>query len=546
MFVKKLQFHNFKRFSDLTIDLSELEKPPKLVLMIGSNGSGKSSLFDGFEALSAPIKEGGKFNYDGSLLSYYSKNQSDSFGVLLSSDIGETNIYGNLSNMTYERKGGLTNINYFYGRSSLRQIPRLTRTNFGQSTLSFSRDEDRPSTYIDRDNRFENDVENIVKFIIEDIFKENAQSRSDVISKYVLPLNEAFRNIFGENTSTSLQFVSITPPVYNNTAEILFKKGNSTIHYDLLSSGEKEVFNILLNLLSRRNLYQDTIYFFDELDLHLNTTLQYNLLKEITENWIPEGCQLWTASHSLGFIEYANESELAVVIDFDDLDFDTPQVLYPQPKEHLEVFEVAVPRETLLRIFKGQKIIYCENQNDEYYQLLGFEKKIFVGVRDAGEVFLLTKNQPIFHGLRDRDYLTDVEIKKIQKEFPNLYILNYYSFESYLYHPDNIQEISLQGFDYQEYMNDILKQKNQKQMSIIINLKDSRKNYKELGEAGINFREKEEVIAERLSSQDFEVFYPFFDMRKMFNKSYLEKFGLSTEKLVRTNWFKNQISNILK
>ena len=56
----------------------------------------------------------------------------------------------------------------------------------------------------------------------------------------------------------------------------------------------------------------------DELDLHLNTQLQYNLLKEITENWIPENCQLWTASHSLGFIDYANGSEMAAIIDFDD------------------------------------------------------------------------------------------------------------------------------------------------------------------------------------------------------------------------------------
>ncbi len=546
MYVKKLQFKNFKRFTDLTIDLSGLPKPPKLVLMIGSNGSGKSSLFDGFEALSAPIKDGGKFNYDGLLLSYYAKNQSEPFGISLSTNIGEATIDGDVGNMTHERKGELRNIHHFYGRSSLRQIPQLTRTNFGQTALSFSRDEDRPSLYIERDNRFENDVENIVKFIIEDIFKEDAQSRSEILNKYISPLNNAFIHIFGKNKPTSLEFISITPPVDNTTAEILFKKGNSIIHYDLLSSGEKEVFNILLNLLSRKGLYQDSIYFLDELDLHLNTTLQHNLLKEITENWIPEDCQLWTASHSLGFIEYANESELATIIDFDDLDFDTPQILYPQPKEDLEVFEIAVPQETLFRIFKGQKIIYCENKNDEYYQLLGFEKKVFVGVRDASEVFLLTKNQPKFFGLRDRDYLTDLEIKKIRKEFSNLFILRYYCFENYLYHPENLKEISPEGFNYQDYLKDLITQKNQKLTKILLRLRESRKNYKELGEAGIDWREDEELIADKLSSNELEDFYPYFDMKKMFVRQYLEKFGLSTEKLVRTQWFKNQIEKILK
>ena len=113
------------------------------------------------------------------------------------------------------------------------------------------------------------------------------------------------------------------PPLQGKPVEIHFHKGQSNIHYDLLSSGEKEVINILLNLFIRRESYQDTIYFIDELDVHLNTTLQYDLLKELTENWIPENCQLWTASHSLGFIQYAQESKAAVILDFDQLAADS-------------------------------------------------------------------------------------------------------------------------------------------------------------------------------------------------------------------------------
>ena len=51
MFIRKLELKNFKRFTDLTIDLSGENTPPKLVLMIGANGSGKSSVFDVFEWL---------------------------------------------------------------------------------------------------------------------------------------------------------------------------------------------------------------------------------------------------------------------------------------------------------------------------------------------------------------------------------------------------------------------------------------------------------------------------------------------------------------
>jgi hypothetical protein len=44
----------------------------------------------------------------------------------------------------------------------------------------------------------------------------------------------------------------------------------------------------------------------------------------------------------------------------------------------------------------------------------------------------------------DRDYLTEAEIKAIRKRLPQLYVLGYYSIESYLYHPQNIKAASSQ------------------------------------------------------------------------------------------------------
>jgi len=47
MKIKKLELRNFKRFTDLTID--NINKEVRLVLLIGANGSEKSSVFDAFE-----------------------------------------------------------------------------------------------------------------------------------------------------------------------------------------------------------------------------------------------------------------------------------------------------------------------------------------------------------------------------------------------------------------------------------------------------------------------------------------------------------------
>lgn len=49
MRIKSIQLKNFKRFTDLAIN--NIPTTSKLVLLIGSNGSGKSSLFDAFDWL---------------------------------------------------------------------------------------------------------------------------------------------------------------------------------------------------------------------------------------------------------------------------------------------------------------------------------------------------------------------------------------------------------------------------------------------------------------------------------------------------------------
>jgi hypothetical protein len=96
------------------------------------------------------------------------------------------------------------------------------------------------------------------------------------------------------------------------------------------------------------------------MDCHLNTSLQETLLKEIVEKWIPDSSQLWTASHALGFIDYARKTDNAVILDFDSLNFDVPQTIVPQSKEVLDVYDLAILKAFYLNYLAIKKLFFVK------------------------------------------------------------------------------------------------------------------------------------------------------------------------------------------
>src|ERR1700679_96340 len=93
MKITRLELKNFKRFDDLTIDLTSVAEAPKLVLLIGTNGSGKSSVFDAFEILNKYTKENipphwNKPSHLKRLSSYYEKKANIPLIVNLSTSDG--------------------------------------------------------------------------------------------------------------------------------------------------------------------------------------------------------------------------------------------------------------------------------------------------------------------------------------------------------------------------------------------------------------------------------------------------------------------------
>ncbi len=542
MKITRLRLKNFKRFTDLTIDLGDAQSP-KLVLLIGANGSGKSAVFDAMEIISAH-HDAARFDFNEK--AYYLKNDRESI-VTMDFENGGT-IQCKLGK---NRKGTIEQSNTrladgsFYGRSAVRYVPRITQNIVGPA-ISLESNEDKPRYYIDFDTRFNHDVFFIVKDIVESVFRginiSNSEDALVEIRQFLKRINEALVRIFGgENDNASLVFLQLSPPVENTPINILFKKGNSEINYDLLSSGEKEVINVLFYLFVRLPHYQDTIFFFDELDAHLHTSLQYKMLQEIVENWIPENCQLWTASHSLGFIQYARQSESAAIIDFDNFDFDIPVELAPQKSQ--EVFDIAVPKEALTLLFKDKIKVFCEAQNALLFNTVGLESTLFLGEADKTGVFLRAENDPANFGIIDRDYLADDEVERLENKLPNLALLRYYCFENYLYHPENLAE-AYHGFDAASYAAKITAEKNKHKNDIISKIRNDRRSYIFCKRSEYKIDPNRlEPLFEMLESNDFETFYKVFNMKSRGNLSGLH--NLKAASLVKTKWFGGRLRGVM-
>jgi predicted ATP-binding protein involved in virulence len=551
MKISKIQLINFKRFTDLQI--LDVPESAKLVLLIGSNGSGKSSLFDSFGFVNNAIKNDVAFNEE--FWSYFTKGDNNKVKVAITFNDNTELI---LDNSNYWPPENLKS-NLFYGRTSFRQIPKLTRKSLGQGgRINFEKDSDRPKLFIEKDNRFENDIEKITEIILKEIFRSD-NSKEQVKERYINPINDALKNIFGDEVNTRLELLEIIPPLEGKVAQITFRKGSSEFHYNYLSAGEKEVFNLFVNLLSRGSLYQDSVYFLDEIDLHLNTKLQFNLIKELTENWIPDNCQLWTASHSLGFIDYANKSESAILIDFDSLDFDVPVVLTPEPKDNSDVYDIAVGKEFLPVLFKDLEVFFVENKDKEYYATIGIERTVFISANNRNSVYHKVRSTE-YKGIVDRDFLSDSDISEIKNQYNRLYILGYYSIENYMYHPDNLEEYYTSekiAFNKNNYIKDLTKAKNEVKQSIILDLITTRLGYPYFTEPEYNgkpnqnrFKNKSEnkaqaaEISKYLDSDDLETFYKALPM-KTYCTGLLQRQNIAKSDLTKTNWFQKQIENLL-
>jgi predicted ATPase len=355
MRISKLRLKNgYKRFHDLTIDLGET--PARIVALVGPNGCGKSSVLDGLLFHASAHEQVGLGSARGP--TYHSLRSgrpvtwqdveiqftSGTFAVVRETKTatGKTNtIFSFRSPYRY---------NSHLKISESKAVPEIAKNSYGARDASSldAKMEDNYRRLHAMYNRYRDD---------------NDLKPSEAKAKVIGDLNTSIRNCL------DLEMSSLGN-VEGDQGTLYFKKPDhpKEFEFNVLSSGEKEVVDLLLDLYLRKDDYTDTVFLFDEPELHINTSIQGNLLVEM-DRLVGPNCQIWLTTHSIGFLR-ALQTKLrdkCQIIQFrPDLNLASEvQTLKPVkigPGTWRDLFAIAL--DDLSQLVSPSTIVYCEGRAD--------------------------------------------------------------------------------------------------------------------------------------------------------------------------------------
>ncbi|MYE38132.1 MAG: AAA family ATPase [Candidatus Spechtbacteria bacterium SB0662_bin_43] len=359
MRLKSIQLRNFKRFNDLTINLGD--NPSKIIASVGPNGCGKSSIFDAFEYKNREIKEPNNQPSEDAM--FYAKcSQKKEMDIILIKEDGTDD---------FDEKS-------FYIRTAYRYSPRQ-QVHLGDaiSRPKNDSDSDRPRSSIEMDNRGRENHKRLHAHLYQQQVLEEQKngivSKKQIHNEFLSSLNTILRNVLDiqiHDLGTPFHSLDIPREAGDRGAvvdsQLFFTKGEcKKIPYINLSAGEKDTLDIILDLMLKTEERNNAIYCIDTPELHINTSIQRNLLIEI-DKLIPDTCQLWIATHSIGFLRALQEElrDKSSVLDFSEKDyFNGTKEIQPilRTRENWQrIFQTAL--EDLTGLMAPKRIVYCEGK----------------------------------------------------------------------------------------------------------------------------------------------------------------------------------------
>ena len=316
MRIREIKLNKFKRFTDLTI--SGIPTTAKLVVLVGPNGSGKTSVFEGMNHW---YKYKGFYTY-GDMTFYIKEGDKEEINK---NNWGDNRVKISTHDVEFSNQEDIRGC--FYFRTAHRNEPDFVTNNLSRQDNPKNRI--KYNTLMDTDCTVSENYQRLVSNTLSGVFNQRNDNKSvkDLREELIGKIRESLHNVFDD-----LQLTSIGDPLVNGS--FYFTKGNSeNFHYKNLSAGEKSAFDLLLDIVIKSVYFENTVYCIDEPESHMHTALQSKLLAEMY-NLIPNNSQLWLSTHSIGMLEKAREIELenpntVCFLNFSDIDFDAPTILMP-------------------------------------------------------------------------------------------------------------------------------------------------------------------------------------------------------------------------
>lgn len=441
MRIASIKLKNFKRFTDLHV--AEIPREAKLVIIVGPNGCGKSSLFD---ALNHWYRRNVGLGQNGDL-AYFQKHSTDAF------DWSET-VAVTLHDGAEPKRGML------YVRTAYRNDPDfnvngINRPNDPSQSIRVERS-------IDNDQAVSDNYRRLIYDTMAGVYDEANDAKTVRVLREELigEVRNSMKRVFGD-----LLLNSVSNPL--GTGAFFFEKGSvKSYHYKNLSGGEKAAFDLILDLHVKKPFFQDAVYCVDELETHLHTRVQGSLMKEMVKI-IPDQCQLWVTTHSLGVLRAAQEMIAAdpssvCLIDFDSVDPDVPRQIIPSNLGRVTWEKLlSVTLDDLSQRIAPRAVVICEGSSvgnrrkdfdaEIYNRVLGSRNPdiLFVsggasnqvnvtGV-SVGEALARILPSSKITSLADRDDRSDAEVTEIERR--GTLVLPLRNLECYLFADDVIEAL---------------------------------------------------------------------------------------------------------
>ena len=457
MKIKEIKLpEDFKRFKKLTV--SGLPETAKLVVLVGPNGCGKSSLFDAIsvKAQSMGVKTPRYLRtaptrrptFDPA---YYSRDSERPDGDRAVSDIKVT--FHGLQESEIEWKKAV------YVRSAYRNVPSVEASHFPH--MNSALDEPRVAKMIDNDEAGEQNYMRLFSQVLKGALEgeQGNMTLKDFREKTIAEIRNPIESLFSDLTLNKLRDFSAGGETFR------FDKGDvKRFAYENLSGGEKAAFDLILDFVVKRQEFNDTVFCIDEPEAHVAVGIQGGLL-DVIYQLVPDNCQLWIATHSIGMMRkayeiYKKDAGKVVFLDFNGCDFDKPQVIEPAEMNHVlweHMHEVVL--DGLANLVFPDALYLCESTPEKSFDAKCYSRIFssahpnakFVSVGSRGEVAKLAAimrkvaaisaimqkaapGQKVF-GVVDRDEATEEEAQEAKKV--NVRVLSYGCIEDYLLH-DNV------------------------------------------------------------------------------------------------------------